>query len=567
MHFLNFKYFHFLQSVSFTKLIVALIIIYPILFIWQCGDLTDTGFYATHYLFYFENLHANKINSLMFFTEFTGAVWVRYFISGIIGLKLLYLLLLYPILYFSYLILKEVVPSKNYLLIGLFTALAFSERFIYFVFNQEIFAWFFMIISAYFLIRGIRSVKIWLVFFSGTLFTLSWMARFPNIILFLFVPLILAYAIFYRNPGQLSERLRLFSKVFLAFIFGSAFSLAIFWILLKYQRLDALYISGLPFWGNHQPQSHYPGLLLKNYINDFLGFLPHLLVFSLVFYSFSLTADRFKKKSVLVFVAVLFFAVGIFIYFGFSYNPPLKYLVPAVCFTPLLVSIIRKDQYSYIAIILICFSLAQVAGTNTGLFLKLNYGLLILLPLSFYIIQSWSNYTHIQYLRSVKLPLYCTFLLILFLSTSCRAGTIYHVHKGVFARWVARYSLQNPKMKCIYTTNKNASLIDNLSADIKKNSKSGQYLLVYGHMPLFYYLAGMQPVVDNFWLVNDNFQGQQFFAYLTKSIHEKKNWPLIVDTKQRVYGDKGEDMLAEFLRDYNYKLVSSKSNYNIWTKN
>ena len=80
----------------------SFVIIYPLVFIWQCGDLTDTGFFALNYQNFFTDLKLGKVDSLTFLSNLIGALWFKLFPNlGIIGLKFLYVIFLYGIIYFS----------------------------------------------------------------------------------------------------------------------------------------------------------------------------------------------------------------------------------------------------------------------------------------------------------------------------------------------------------------------------------------------------------------------------------------------------------------------------------
>lgn len=97
---------------------------YPLLFIWQGIDLTDTGYHATNQHFFFEMLNDGTGNSMIFISNLIGAIWLKIFpYSGLFGLKILYLLFLYGIILLSYRILKQFCNEQNLIWMGLFIGL------------------------------------------------------------------------------------------------------------------------------------------------------------------------------------------------------------------------------------------------------------------------------------------------------------------------------------------------------------------------------------------------------------------------------------------------------------
>ncbi|MDG1798431.1 MAG: hypothetical protein P8H35_07675 [Flavobacteriales bacterium] len=79
------------------KILLVLIVIYPLFFLFQGGDLTDVGFHCTNYRFFKDFLYGGNFDFLMLeLTNFIGHYWLLLFpYAGVLGLKLLYLLFLY----------------------------------------------------------------------------------------------------------------------------------------------------------------------------------------------------------------------------------------------------------------------------------------------------------------------------------------------------------------------------------------------------------------------------------------------------------------------------------------
>ena len=110
------------------KVLFLIIILYPILFIFQGGDLTDVGFYAMNYQNFFQNLQFGDTNSISILSDFIGASWLVLFPNlGILGLKFLSLLFYYSVIGIIYLILKDIAKNRLLLLFGIFCGVVFCD--------------------------------------------------------------------------------------------------------------------------------------------------------------------------------------------------------------------------------------------------------------------------------------------------------------------------------------------------------------------------------------------------------------------------------------------------------
>ncbi len=80
--------FEFVNSKVLNLVLFFSIINYPILFIFQDGDLTDSGYQAINYRFFFESLQTEKFIDMIFLTRLIGAIWLKIFPFGILSLRL-----------------------------------------------------------------------------------------------------------------------------------------------------------------------------------------------------------------------------------------------------------------------------------------------------------------------------------------------------------------------------------------------------------------------------------------------------------------------------------------------
>jgi hypothetical protein len=116
------------------------------------------------------------------------------------------------------------------------------------------------------------------------------------------------------------------------------------------------------------------------------------------------------------------------------------------------------------------------------------------------------------------------------------------------------------------TTQANAQYIEQLSASISHNMKEKNTLFIYGHQPLFYYLTKNPPPIKTFWLQNNVIQVEDLFISIHASIQTTAKWPMVVNTKENVLGEKGEATLAEFLNTNDYIKIEETPNFEIWNR-
>jgi hypothetical protein len=561
-------------SITLQKKILFLIIfLYPVLFIFQGGDLTDVGFFAMSYQNFFPNLQLGETNSISILSDFIGALWLVLFPnSGILGLKILNLLFLYSVIGIIYSLLKDLTNNRLLLLFGIFCGIVFETR--YFLgFGRDTVSWFFLIFTSFFVIKGLNSNRNVFFYISGVLFVFASFSRFPNIVFLLLFPLILGYFHFYKCEAFSLRQIWLPLKQYLLFILGAFTSLAITFYVFKYFNIYDIFINNLDFIiksADNSNASSYSFLrLLNSYFREGIIFFPHLISILSLILTTSLIYRYSKIKQtnypLLLFITLLFCASCI-VYLGFSYTSNIKYLVPAFCIYPLIMSLIKKDKFSVLVALFSVIALTQLAGTNTGLFLKLSKGFMVLIPLALLILLEKKKvvYQNIKIYTKPVLVIGTSF--VLFFSLYARIGWIYHVDEGLGCRLRAIYPVEHKKMAGILSTKENAIHIKQLSNAIEKNIDGSKNLFIYGHQPLFYYLTETTPPVKKFWLTNNYVQVDELFTSIEKSIKSTGKYPMIVDTKQKIMGEKGQIRLEQFLKEYGYIRGETTENFEIWIK-
>lgn len=312
-----------LSNTALINLLFFSIIIYPILFIFQGGDLTDEGYLAMIYQDFFDNLAAGKIVvAEMFLSEFIGAIWFKFFPNfGILGLKILYLLYLYSVVGIIFTILKKVTKNHQLLLVGIFCGLVFSTRWTPMILAYDAISWLFLVLTSFFAFKGFTSRNNLCFFLSGVFLVFASLSRLPNIVFVLLMIIVVYYVNLYKNGATFSKYLWLSAKQYSLFISGVICSLIAVFLLFKHLDIYDVFIKNIDLFKNmtdsNNETSYSLSNLIKRYIRENIHFLPQLLSVVSLTVTTSLVYEYSKiKKSILpllIFVAFLF-STALFIY-------------------------------------------------------------------------------------------------------------------------------------------------------------------------------------------------------------------------------------------------------------
>jgi len=542
------------------KILLVLIVVYPLFFLFQGGDLTDVGFHCTNYRFFKDFLYAGNFDFLMLaLTNFIGHYWLLLFPSaGVLGLKLLYLLFLYGTLYLSWLILKLFSDNRAVILFGLFFGEVFVTRYTPFVFSYDIASWFFLTFSILYLLNSFKKDSFFFAFLSGSFIALAALCRTPSIAS-------MCIGLLYFMSGNVMSRKKKW-KFFFYFIVGLSSVVVLFFSsLISVFNLDAI----LSFFKKSSSQSGGGNILLifYKYFVEFFVFSICIFGVACFFYLYQKINFRLNKKMKMFWLLILLSVITVS-YFNFpllnynsqkvfGYSSNIKFIVPVFIFFPIFFTFYHQEKQRILILPVILCGLAQVLGTNTGLFLKLCFGCMLLIPMAVIYIYDYTDMAKNKFFEGRKLFFVASLFLILGLTILTRFGWVYHVESGINARAKCLDKINHPKMMGILTNYRNAKTIEN---SLALNKLKQEKLLVYGHQPLLYYLSDKQPAIIPYWLKNNVVGLSQLF----KKLNALEILPIIIDTKESIFGEEGQIKLQQFLVLNNY-ILKNKSNYgDIW---
>lgn len=539
-----------------TRLFIwVLIFILPILFIWQGGDLTDTGFHVTLYHFFFERLNTGTTDSLIFLTELIGGSWFQLFPNlGVLGIKVLAIIFFYINILLSWKILNSVFKKNNNLLpFFILSGVIFTIRCFPTIFNYDLLTSFFLLLSLYLLKDKDNCLTFGKLIALGAISTLMTLARFPNIFILILLPIgfIIAKAL---KIIQISNKKLL--QLIIIYWLSSVVTALIFFSSISFLEWDKIYFSNLIDFShitNEKSNSYNIGFVLKRYALDFFFFSIYFIATSVLFFFTKFLHKRSKKKTILFLLllgGLLIFSLYPFV---FNYNNAIKYIVPSLmllCFTQF-----KKINHkvNWIGILLFLFMLIQIAGSNTGIFLKISLLFILALPLGF---------QHLYNLHGLNKKLSITFsTYTIIMSSFIYFVFIYGIGLSPLIRLKAIYHIEVKNYKGIYTTLEHAKKIKNITNELIKIKEPQQKMFIYGHQPMLYHLSNLAPAHKEFWLVGNNIAN---FDNIFDDISNQKTKPILLDTKEKNFKPKDNLLRDRFLKENNYNLVISNKDYNIW---
>ena len=535
------------------KILLVLIVVYPLFFLFQGGDLTDVGFHCTNYI-YFKDLIVNSGNVfyMMILTNYIGHCWYLLFPKmGLIAFKFLYLIFLYGSLIVSYIILKFHFKDRQYILFGLFFGEVFVTRYTPFVFSYDIASWFFLSLSIMLILYCLKTKQFLLALLCGGSVAAASLCRFPS-------ASAIVIGVLYFNTGNISSIKSKF-LYFFTFIFGFILIYFLYAALLDLDLFSLIYsyVTISPHVGGSSFNIFY------KYFTEFIVFSLGLIGLYVLFYLYQKVKSKSNNKIILLFGCFLIIILGSFNFLDpdissnkvFGYNSNLKFLVPLFVFFPVLLAFRHKKEHRNLILSIILCGLAQVFGSDTGLFLKFCFGCMLLIPITTIYVFDFKHIQKNNIFKGTREGFVGSLFLILGLCVLTRFGYVYNVNSGLTVRSSCLDKINHPKMIGILTNYRNAKIIEN-SLDL--NLLKQENLYVYGHQPLIYYLSEKKPAFYPFWMYNLNANS------LIGKLEKLKSLPIIYNTKEKVFGKKGEVIIANFLRKNEYSLIKNNGYGSLW---
>jgi hypothetical protein len=496
---IGYQYLKNFQRVNlFSALLYLFIFVYPLLWIWQGLDFTDTGFWLTNYSLIFTHPETVTTGFLCYLSEIIGGVWIALWgKSGLIGARFGYVLVLYLTIAAVYYALRDEF-EKQHLLFSLFVALVFITRQDHMIIGYNNLTALFYAIAGGLLYKGIKEEKTILLFFAGAAAVLNIFVRMPNIVgvcLFL-IPL------FY-NPKKSAVVKFLRPSLWGGFA-GFTIIFFIMWVF-GHVHIYKSELAGLFAIFQHEGSLHSGESLFFMFFKDHKTALNHGLFICGLYaagFCFFLTLKKFENR---IFIRaagiVLGAAAGWYLY---QCGPWIK-----AAAGPWLV----QDRWTYTGVLYIFLIAAWFLwarhGSSKKLLLLISFATLVLTPLG-----SGNGIKNSVFGMWFAIPVVVSFLLetgkynpantalitlvFLFAVTSVWSYT----YRDSLNRMEMTCSVNHPALTGAYTTRQRAEVVQQLLDELPAHVNKGEKLLAVESIPLIHYLTGTRPFLNTSWPMN-----------------------------------------------------------------
>jgi len=521
--------------------LIAVVIIFPYLLIFQGLDFTDAGYSLTNYQQIFIEPSSIQNSFACWLTNIIGGIWIK--VSGSLGLfgaKLGGALVISITCYLSYLILKDYI-KKEFLLLGLLLAEIFAFSSTAIILNYNILTAFFFTISVYFLSLGIFKKQYMLLFLSGFFAGLNIFIRFPNILGILLVVVIFFYG--YLKKIKISAQIKQ-SLIFLAGWFISIITAVIIMNTLGHYKLYSDSLLNLFKMGISSELSHSGMSLIKRLIIDHLYILQYAFTALLGTVIISKLFNKIKKNKYLKYGIFLVFAILISCV-TYRINHYFLYGIIGMLYTTLLFYIfnfqkINVNMRALSSIALLILFITPL-GSNTGLW-NARQGMWLALPISFsFILQICEFESGInlkigldrivgKFKMTQQEILFAKNIILIFCFTFMLIFSFKYTYGNTTNRLAMHYSINHPRLKMVYTTKERAKVVEELLGELSKYVHKGEYLFTFEQISLLHYLTKTKPYLYNSWPIL--YRPEEFKVALEKAIREKEDLPVIVRAKR-----------------------------------
>ena len=558
------------------------IVIYPLLWIWQGLDFTDTGFAITNYNLIFRDPHSIHYWGFNYWlTDVVGGVWLLAFGKlGLFGIRLASALLMLATNYLVYRLYRGWM-AKGVLLLTILVGETLIER-MYWL-NYDNLSAFLFVVSGFFLIRGLAMRSSTRVFLAGLVLGVNMFARVTNA-----AGLVMILAIFISAAAtHTTVRKQIAQAVFFLLGVIGASAAVILAMRGMGQWTDFVENLGTLFSiaGGHG-NTHSSASLLTQLMHDQTFAWRTVLYALAVFLCLSLGNFLLKRVkphvSQVIFNGVSLLTVIYILGDGwqdrFQMVAGLTGILYGTLIFSLMVALRRKDGVLASATsvsLLILFSVPL--GSDFGIRLSV-YGMYLALPLASHllwtILPAFRNLNRIGWtstsLRSVLI------ILLLGLFTVGLISGYQYTYRDVPNRLSMTEPLKNAKLQFVYTTAARANVTNQLLDVLPTFVHPNDVLMAYEETSLLYYLTDSRPYLNTSWpMLYDPNRFQSALKQAEQSHHRLPvvvratgatadfYWPNVTHLRLDYRHNMDRALMNLFLKQHHYLLAWENSFFQI----
>ena len=565
-----------------TKSIISMIIIYPILFIFQGMDITDTGFYLTSYQQIFTAPRNLRYEFLYWLSDVIGGVWLNLFGNlGYIGIRLAWVFIIWGVIFCYYKILNKYM-DKQILLIGFFVVLIFTSNTVH-TLDYNILTTLFFELGSGLLFYGIIKDKNRLIFSGGFVLGTSIFLRLPNLVGFTLMMAVLYYG-FLKRTAFRSQFIQC-----LYFVIGYLMSIALIIVLMKLIGHLDYYLDSLKFLtqiGESPKATHGIGNLIGLFFHNYSNVIKFTAIYGIIIIGASILITPFlNNRRFYKCICLFVFLLSIVLwnrYYSFEVNKDCIYAMNGFMDIILVLYIFNvfkmEKEFRLIALFGLLILTLTPLGSDNGIYNSI-FGMWLS-----GVILIWTTFKLDQFIQiknsSLKSNLknFNRLIGIVFIAFCLVQGYRYTYRDSV-NRLSMKYTVNNKYLKGIVTTKGRARVLNELLNETRKYVKKNEKLLAYSDLQLIYYLTETRPYL--YTSFQRAYNDDKFIATLREAEKENKVLPTIiiqtVDTKDRNWPRLDNELfiknmkestryktIKNFMRRHSYKLKWSNRCFQIW---
>lgn len=566
-------------------------------------DVSDTGYILNSYRFVFSD--PGSVNFSIILTSVFGNIILNFFdiigIPSYLGFKVVSAIFSLGICYYIVKSLK-VYFNENILLVGILISLLLARGHIAILMYTNL-SVFILSIASIVLIKGIIKEKTENIFISGLLIGINTFVRISNL-----VQVVLIFSIFYYGWKNKKNIL----KDSLIFLLGIAISLgaSLLFIIICFGKVELMSMISIYLQESiNSTDSHSIMDSVKINLNQGLnGVFWIVILWTIGFIiDYFLKTKKNSKKGIkiiyiilatlpIIFVVLKWFKFDTISIFNLVYTvfyslyQPFSICVAFYCLITLYRCFIKKEILIKENVILIVGFLAMISlpiGSNQGFAILYQGFYLQAVILSEFVFRIFkeSNKIKYKYINRDINPVFqrgiILFVFMYFLSMLLARNITYSYRDN---SKLDKFTINNYKLKGIYTTEQRAKCINELLEKIEPYVNEDKELITYGSIPIFSYVLDMSPFFNGFngWIE----MGQLGLESMEMSMKESEienDFPLIIisnvgtnnsewpsiNTVEIMNEIKSNDDKYYLIKDYinsnKYSLVFSNNEFEVYS--
>lgn len=553
------------KAFGFTFLFL---IAYQLISVFIGFDLCDSGFYMTFYDNIFKNPENVEYNFMYYLSGVIGGAYMTLFPdAGIFDMRILGLTNNMLTIYLFYRLFRKHISTSAIIIGSILVTISYVA--LPMTFYNDLLTCLLYVLAIFCLFKGLNRKNNLYFIISGIVVALNTFARIPNVLDCGIILLIILHALYYKETARLCiSRCLIFTLSFAAGILGIIG-------LMKYWGHYDLFINNLrELTSIAEDDSGTCSHTLTNMIMIQVRIYYMVFKFGIkvaLLYVILLLSVKYIKKTILLLpIRIIVFALLAVLF----YKENAVITLCAFSMVGLLGNIILEKNkvikmlsWAGLSMILIVPLGSDGGMYNNG---SIIYWLGMPMAISFYISMK-DSFIPVLPLKAFKQTLLTTLGVYVFVcGVKAIKDGVYFDGGLLFKK---QYTIQNDRVKHIYTTQEKAKIINDLLVGIEPYVKEGDYLFAYGSLPAINYMTRTKPFIGCSW-------PELLSVSLLKQKLDKYNGPLPIILRQKFnsigkeFGEPSENyfvdcgmetgsfrsnkksrVINEFIEKNNYKVV------------